>query len=215
MERRDVLSATGAALVVALAGCTGERNPTGASTTDETTTTGATTFETTATTVETTTTVGPAETEYELGTFHEHTEWKFAVVGFELTKRFQTDDGESYEMPDGQKVGIATIDVKNQASEKRGWSGVPLAVIFDGSAYEKQRGFDHPAFSDSVPMDELKRVETARQYAPSAYPVEPDETITTWELFALPEGAIRDEISAGFDGAPDDDAAYPVRWTLN
>lgn len=222
MERRNVLRASGGTLAVALAGCIAEINSGEPATTkaDEATTDAHTTTtaeETTEAreTTNTTTTVGPAETQYDLGTAHDHAEWRFAVVEFELTKQFQTDDGESYEMSDGTKLGIGTIEVENRTSEKRGWSGVPLAAIFDGRAYEKQRGFDHPAFSDSVPMDELKRVETARQYAPSAYPVEPGETVTTWELFTLPEGAIRDEISAGFDGAPDDDAAYPVRWTLN
>lgn len=221
MERRDVLRASGGTLAVALAGCIGEMNSgePAATTADEATTDAHTTTTAEETTegretTNTITTVGPGGMQYDLGTAHVHAEWKFAVVDFELTKQFQTDD-ESYEMSDEKKLGIATIEVENRASEKRGWSGVALAVIFDGSTHEKRRGFDHPAFSNFVTMDELKGIETARQYAPSASPVEPGETVTTWELFVLPTDATREAVSIGFDGAPDDDTPYPVRWTLN
>lgn len=77
-------------------------------------------------------------------------------------------------------------------------------MTFDGCAYEQQRRFDHSAFSDSVTTDELMDIETACRYAPSAYPVEPGETVTTWELALLPEDAPRDELSVGFDGEPHD-----------
>lgn len=218
MERREVLHASGITLAVALTGCISEINSGVPSTTTADGTTTATTEETTTEARETTdtaTTVGLAETQYDLGTAHSYNQWKFAVVNFELTKQFRIDDGESYEMPEGKKLGIATIKVENQASEKRGWSGVPLAVIFDARAYEKQRGFNHPAFSDYVTMDELKGIETARQYAPSAYPIEPGKTVTTWELFILPADTTREAMSVGFDGAPNDRTTYPVRWTLN
>lgn len=211
-----MLLTSGVTLAVALAGCNGAINSDERSTTTgdgATTTTKKTTTETREKT-ETIRTVGQAETQYRLGTAHVHAGWKFAVVNFELTRQFQVND-ESYEMPDGKTLGIATIHVENQPSEKRGWSGVPLAVIFDGNIYEKQRGFNHPTFSDYVVMDELKGIGTARQYAPSAYPVEPGETVTTWELFVLPEDVTRDEISVGFGSSSDDEMTYPVRWILN
>lgn len=182
----------------------------------ETTETTETTKTTEATeTPEETTTVGPAETQYDLGTTHVNTEWEFSVAEFEVTKQFQTNDGESYEMPEGEKLGIATIEAENQGSVTRGWSGMLFAVIFKGRAYEKQRDFSHPAFSDGVVMDELKGIETARQYQTSAYPVDPGETVTTWELFVLPADATREQVTVGFDDGASDGLAYPIRWIPN
>lgn len=208
MHRRNVLRVSATTLAGALAGCNGiidwrEQSPTEDPTTEVQPTTSATT------------TIGPAETRYSLGTAHDHAGWKFAVVDVELTDQFETDDGETYEMPDGETLGIATITVENLESTKRGWSGVPLAMIYNGSAYQEQLGFHHPAFSNRVNMDELKRIEHSLQYSTSAYPVEPGETVTTWELFILPEVATRDEVSVGFDGTTESGTTYPIRWLPN
>lgn len=197
MERRDVIRASGATLAVALAGCTGESKPGNPTTTDETTT------------------LGPAETTYDLGTAHSHDQWSIAVTGFELTTAFRIDGGGTYEMPDGKQLGIATVEVENRASEEEVWAGMPFAVIFRGRVHEDKRGFKHPEFSGYVSLDDLERIEHSYQYSPEAYPVNFGKTVTLWALFLLSSDASRDELTVGFDSATDDGATYPVRWTVN
>jgi hypothetical protein len=223
MKRRDILQAGSVTLVFAFAGCannqeqnkTSEQSPTTGNS-ETTTVDGAIGESTTAeTTAGTTTTVRPAEEEYELGEPYVYEQWKIAVTDLELMTAFQTDDGGTYDAPDGTKLAITTVELTNQSSEGQTWAGMPFALVFKGRIYEDKRGFKHPQFSGHVAMNDLKSIEHARQYAPESYPVDSGESILLWALFLIPEDATLDRTSVGFDGEPNEGTAYPVRWVPN
>lgn len=166
-------------------------------------------------TTETTTTLGPAEVEYDFGETHEHEHWRITVTNFELMTTFQTDDGGTYDMPNGEKLGIVTVEVTNQSSEEEVWAGMPFAVIVHGNGYEDKQGFKHPKFTGYVVMDDLKSIEHGYQYSPDGYSVDAGETVTFRALFVLPADITRGELSVSFDGESSDGTTYPARWMLN
>jgi len=215
MERRVVLAAAAAALAGPVAGCAGVF---GSGTTPTTTRAAPSSARNATTSGSTTTiqgtTVGSGESQYALGEPYGLAYWEFAVAAFDLTTTFRTNDGGTYEMPAGSQLGIATVRVTNQSSDRHAWSVLPFAAIADGTAYEHRYRFEHPAFDSRVDVSDLKRVRTARQWGTEGYPVRAGRTVTVWEVFVLPAAVTRGELSVGCNPDSNRGPPYPVRWTL-
>lgn len=227
MQRRHVL----AALALPLAGCTevlrsddstdAGTDPTPDSETPKTDPERTPTEETDRVTA-------TPKTEHALGETHTHENWRLAVEALELTTTFETDNGERYEMPADEQLLVARVAVENTANVRDGWSSGLFAVV----ARERADGgetaasgrvvrrptlvVEHPAFADEpddgLPIEDLARVEHARQFFSHGHSVEPGTRADIWLVAVLPRRLERTDIAVAFDGDFQDETPFPVWW---
>lgn len=226
-SRRRLLQLGCSALSLALAGCSGERErreTTGASrtappttappepttstpTTNEPTSSAPATDESTAD--EPATPLPPTEQRYPFGGWHVDEPWKLTVAEMELSTTFRTDDGETYEMPDGEQLLVVTARVENVGTRRHGYTGA-LDGLIDGRVYEDDYSFEHPDYEHGIGLDELAQVEHVARYRPHAHQVEPGDIVSSWLAWTVPRDVTQETVRIGYD--PDNDGSYPIRW---
>lgn len=227
MRRRTLLAFGASAL---LAGCGGDGSP--ESRTRETTTAeSATTASPRATgttggreSTRASTETARASTETtgtpELGVKHEHSfgewyafeDWRVTVRSLDLTTTFRVDGGDrTFEMPDGEQLAIATVDVENTAPSRHGWA-TAVGFVVGEIVHEARIAFDHPEFESEVDVRQLRRVEHQKQFQAHGLPVDGGETARLWSVAVVPRSVTRGRVQVALQVAPRD-VRYPVRWT--
>lgn len=214
MKRRKVLAATGTAL--GLAGCSFGPSRTNRRS-DTTSTSSKPPTGDTETSGTSTTTASPeltVETTYGFGEWHSTTDWKVTVTDLVLATEYQLEDEtEPRQLPDGQQLAIATLDVRTDV-ESDGWVGDGgIAFVIDE---ERTLVTSETEFPDPIPghtnLHELERVEHSRQYRTEGYGVTDDETGTVWYATVVDGSVARADVEIGFDDDFDDRKRYPIRW---
>lgn len=147
--------------------------------------------------------------------------WSFRVVSIDLRTEYTLEDvEETYEMPEGDQLAIAHLEVTNSVDDGYlGWTGAyRLAVVYDSRFYPSwasrpttlEQEIELPDQIDDV--DSLLGVEHQRQYLSEGFLVSAGETADLWLVTVIPREADQSDVAVGYDDDFGDQRVYPVRW---
>lgn len=156
--------------------------------------------------------VGSGETLLDVGEWYDPGVVRFVVSKVTVTTTVRLDDSdESFEMPDGDQLALATVGVENTGDTRTSVVGYRFAFI-DGRrrVYGSRQTFDHPDLG-TVYSAELRQVRHDDQFLADGYVLDAGERGTMWSVSILPRTVARSEVVVGYgpDGA---DGTLPVRW---